>query len=166
MASGSRRSNALTSGELGARSRFSHPARERAPQPRLTGTSAACTEAVTPRSIARCRRFALFRGGNVPLTHGERAMGRWPAALELLRCDDDRHVAECLWKVAEKLAGVGINLLGQKSHVIGVTQELIEHLFGLGPPVLHRQDVDQPESAQQKAGVFSLEAVGNLLGQV
>ena len=62
-------------------------------------------------------------------------------------------VAERLGKVAQQLAGTGIDLLGQEAEIVGPRSRSLEHLACPHGLTAQGESVSQPEGAEQERGL-------------
>jgi len=72
---------------------------------------------------------------------------------------DQPNVAEGLGKVAEVLATLRVDLLGQQADVVDVTVGSLEHLAGLIAPASGGKHVGEPECAKQEGALVTVQPV-------
>src|SRR5450759_1199624 len=126
-------------------------------------TSARRTGSFSPATAGSPSRLA-----EVPGSGRSPGSGRL-AALGLGDCPGGVHepnVAEGLREVAEQLARLGIDFLGQQPEIIAVTDGALEHLAGAPRLVRQRHGMGQPEGAQQEGSLPALQAVDPAAGVV
>src|SRR6266566_4377020 len=94
--------------------------------------------------------------------HCSRRLAAIRASVRLVQVDgraDEPDVAKRLGEVAEQLAAMGVDLLGEQSDVVGMAEQPLEQLTGLPGPAGQGKVVDQPEAADDEGGLAGREPV-------
>src|SRR5688572_20456131 len=93
-------------------------------------------------------------------------LGRAAAALQVSRCVDQADVREGLGEVPEMTPRGGVVLFREESDVVAKGQQPLENLLGLVVLSLKREDVRQPERAEQKYAFTGRQAVNRRIRHV